>query len=91
VLIPLSDLTGDLRQRPILLGALLVFATLLLYGRVAHHAFLVFDDDVYVTRNLHVSTGLRFANIVWAFTSFTRPTGIRSPGFPTWRIVNCLG
>lgn len=57
-------------QMPTLLGTLLVFATLLLYGRVINHEFLVFDDDVYVTKNIHVNTGLHLANVIWAFTSF---------------------
>jgi hypothetical protein len=61
---------GHLRQKPILLGTLLVLATLLLYGRVAHHEFLAFDDSGYVTRNIHVNTGLNPGNVVWAFTSF---------------------
>jgi protein O-mannosyl-transferase len=67
---PFERLTGNLRQKPILLGALLVLATLLLYGPVVHHQFLVFDDDPYVTKNIHVSTGLNRGNVVWAFTSF---------------------
>lgn len=60
----------DLRQKPIVLGALLVLAPLLLYGQVTHHEFLDFDDSPYVTKNLHVSTGLNLGNVVWAFTSF---------------------
>ena len=67
---PFERLIGNLRQKPILLGALLVLATLLLYGPVTHHEFLVFDDDAYVTKNIHVSTGLNLGNVVWAFTSF---------------------
>ncbi|MGD0470680.1 MAG: tetratricopeptide repeat protein [Terriglobales bacterium] len=68
---PFERLTGDLRQKPILLGALLVLATLLLYGSVTHHEFLDYlDDDAYVTKNVHVSTGLNLGNVVWAFTSF---------------------
>lgn len=63
-------LIGDLRQKPVMLGALLVLATLLLYGRVTHHEFLDFDDGPYVTKNVHVSTGLNRGNVVWAFTSF---------------------
>ena len=42
---PFERLIGDLRQKPILLGALLVLATLLLYGPVTHHEFLVLDDS----------------------------------------------
>ena len=67
---PFERLIGDLSQRPILLGALLVLATLLLYGPVTHHEFLLFDDSQYVTRNIHVSTGLNFGNVAWAFTTF---------------------
>jgi protein O-mannosyl-transferase len=63
-------LVASLRQRPILLGSLLVLGTLLLYGRVAHDQFLVFDDNPYVVKNVHVSTGLDFGNVVWAFTNF---------------------
>jgi cytochrome c-type biogenesis protein CcmH/NrfG len=63
-------LIGDLRRKPILLGALLVLATLLLYGPVTHHEFLTLDDRPYVTKNIHVSTGLNLGNVVWAFTSF---------------------
>ena len=54
----------------IVLAALLGCATLLLYIPVRHHAFLAFDDSVYVTRNIHVSTGLNLDNIRWAFTGF---------------------
>ena len=58
-----------MRQKPILLSALLVLATLLLYGPVTHHEF-VWDDSAYVTKNIHVSTGLNLGNVVGAFTSF---------------------
>ncbi len=61
---------GNLRQRRMLLGALLVLATLLLYSRVAHYEFLDFDDSQYITRNIHVSTGLKISNVAWAFTTF---------------------
>jgi tetratricopeptide (TPR) repeat protein len=52
------------------LAVLLVLATLLLYGGVRHHAFLAFDDSVYVTRNAHVSSGLNRDNVIWAFSGF---------------------
>jgi len=67
---PFERLTGGLRQKPILLGALLVLATLLLYGPVTHHEFLMFDDAPYVFQNIHVNTGLNLDNAIWAFTSF---------------------
>jgi len=59
-----------LRQKPILLGALLVLVTLLLYGPVTHYSFLEFDDSQYIIENIHVHTGLNLGNLVWAFTSF---------------------
>jgi len=59
------------RTQPILLGAALVAATVLLYLPVVHHDFLrLWDDDAYVTENIHVRTGLTLANARWAFTSF---------------------
>ncbi len=67
---PFERLSGNLSQRPVLLGALLVLATLLLYGQATHHEFLLFDDSQYVTRNVHVSTGLNLGNVAWAFTTF---------------------
>lgn len=66
----MTDFIDYFRRKPILLGALLVVATLLLYGRVTHDEFLGFDDAPYVTKNIHVNTGLRFDNAVWAFTAF---------------------
>ncbi len=66
----IGNVMDKLRQKPILLGTLLVFATLLLYGRVAHHEFLRYDDSQYVTDNIHVNTGLKPGNVGWAFSSF---------------------
>ena len=67
-LLPRMD---DLRRRPELLGALLVVVTLLLYLPVVHHDFIKgWDDDAYITENIHVRSGLKLANIAWAFTSF---------------------
>ena len=54
-----------------MLASLLVATTVLLYLPVVHHDFLkLWDDDAYVTDNLHVRSGLSPTNIRWAFTSF---------------------
>jgi hypothetical protein len=53
-----------------LLGALLVFSTLLLYSGVRHYEFLDFDDSQYVFKNIHVNTGWKLRNVAWAFTTF---------------------
>ncbi|MGO8794932.1 MAG: hypothetical protein ACLQLC_08925 [Candidatus Sulfotelmatobacter sp.] len=69
--IPLSQrLFADLREKPVLLGILLIAATLFLYAPVTHHEFIDFDDVAYVTKNIHVRTGLSLNNLVWAFTTF---------------------
>ena len=66
----LERFAGDLRSKRVLLGALLVLATFSLYWRVVHYEFLVFDDQPYVTRNIHVNTGLNPGNAVRSFTTF---------------------
>lgn len=58
-------------MRPQILSSVLALLTLSLYLPVAHHDFIkLWDDDAYVTDNPHVRSGLNFANIRWAFTSF---------------------
>jgi protein O-mannosyl-transferase len=37
--------------------------------QVGEHQFIGLDDDVYVTGNPHVATGVSLPNVVWAFTS----------------------
>ena len=48
----------------------LVAITLTVYLKTGNYQFLGFDDDEYVTNNLHVASGMTGENIVWAFTSF---------------------
>ncbi len=48
----------------------LVFATLATYWKVTRNGFINFDDDVYVTENPWVNSGLSFSGVVWAFTHF---------------------
>lgn len=66
----LDQLADGVRRKPAILAALLAIATVLLYASVAHHEFLDMDDYQYVTNNVHVNTGLRQDNLVWAFSSF---------------------
>src|SRR5512141_1474546 len=68
---PLMRFLDNLRERRALLGISLAAVTLLLYLPVVHHNFIkLWDDDAYVTDNVHVRTGLKLINISWAFTSF---------------------
>jgi len=54
----------------VVIGLLLAVITLAVYWQVGNHEFLNYDDNVYVTENSHVVSGLTAANAGWAFTSF---------------------
>jgi hypothetical protein len=56
-------------QRKLILGLLLVVATLALYNPVSRNGFVNFDDNRYVIDNLRVRAGLHWSTISWAFTS----------------------
>jgi Flp pilus assembly protein TadD len=49
------------------IGAALFFGTIAVFAPVASADFLNFDDDLYVTHNVHVLEGLNPADIGWAF------------------------
>jgi tetratricopeptide (TPR) repeat protein len=58
----------------------LVLIVGVVYGRVARHAFVDYDDTVYVSENEHVRAGLSLDFAVWAFS-----TGTNSNWHPlTW-------
>jgi len=58
------------RFRPWLLIALfLAMATLAVYWQVRNCEFINFDDDLYVTRNHHVRSGLTLDGAGWALTA----------------------
>ncbi len=48
---------------------LLVAVTAAVYWQVAFHEFLNYDDHLFVYQNSHVSTGMTWANVKWAFTT----------------------
>ena len=52
-----------------LMAALLVLATIILYWPATHNDFVNIDDDIYVLDNAHVTSGLTFENVKWAFQS----------------------
>jgi len=55
--------------RLVLLCFLLAVVTFAVYLPVRNHEFVRYDDDVYVTRNPNVQSGLTAQNIEWAFTT----------------------
>ncbi len=45
----------------------LVLANAVVYWQVNHHDFINFDDDVYITENRDVQSGLKQDEIIWSF------------------------
>ncbi|HTZ97186.1 MAG TPA: tetratricopeptide repeat protein [Terriglobales bacterium] len=64
------SLFSSAQKRNVILGLLLILATLALYNPVVHHPFVNFDDDRYVTDNINVRGGLHWSTIKWAFTTY---------------------
>lgn len=54
---------------PVFIGFLLIIGTLVLYWPVQHYEFVNYDDDIYVTENLHVRSGIAKESVIWAFTN----------------------
>jgi Tfp pilus assembly protein PilF len=55
--------------RFILICVLLIAAIIAVYWPVYSYNFVKYDDDLYVTNNINVHSGLNFKSIHWAFTS----------------------
>ncbi|MBW1780111.1 MAG: tetratricopeptide repeat protein [Deltaproteobacteria bacterium] len=53
----------------LLICLFLVAGILAVYGQTAHHAFVNYDDELYVTRNESVQAGLTLKSMGWAFTT----------------------
>ena len=53
----------------ILVCLFLIITAVIVYGQTLGHDFVYFDDNRYVTENVHVKTGLSADNIKWAFST----------------------
>ena len=53
-----------------ILCLVLVVATLACYNSVVHNGYTNFDDNGYITENVHVQAGLTWSTIKWSFSSF---------------------
>src|SRR5437763_11055006 len=56
-------------SRLIAISAGLVALVAIIFTQMRTHAFVHFDDPIYVTENPHVRAGLTLDGIRWAFTS----------------------
>jgi tetratricopeptide (TPR) repeat protein len=57
------------RQTEIVLALSLFLLVLIVFGQTGGFGFIHFDDNVYVTGNDHVRSGLTIPSIVWAFST----------------------
>ncbi len=57
------------RRRDIGFCLVLIALTLAVYGQLARHEFIMFDDAPYVTSNEYVQEGLTQRAFIWAFTT----------------------
>ena len=57
------------RRQTLLLSAVLALGAAFLYGSVATHDFINYDDKDYVTGNAQVSGGLSWSTIRWSLTA----------------------
>jgi hypothetical protein len=58
------------QRQSIVLALLLVLATFAVYYPVCRLPFINYDDDLYVTENVHVQSGLEWDTVQWAFTTY---------------------
>ncbi len=66
---PDAGIFAALIARPVILGLLLVVATVTLYYPVHGHPFVNFDDNDYVYDNPQIQSGLSLETVKWAFTT----------------------
>jgi protein O-mannosyl-transferase len=66
---PGSRQEGNRRWLTAAISLVLLLGTVTVYWPVRSYDFLNYDDPYYVTANPHVQSGLRWGNVVWAFTS----------------------
>ena len=57
-------------RQPILVGIALALITFAVYWPVLRHGFVSYDDQPYVTENVHVQAGLTKASVIWAWSTF---------------------
>jgi protein O-mannosyl-transferase len=47
----------------------LIVTSCIAYGRILGNGFINFDDEVYLTKNLHIKSGINAETVKWAFTA----------------------
>lgn len=67
---PRADLLASPGRQLYVYSLLLIILTIALYYPVKSHPFVNYDDDVYVTENIQVQSGLNWDTVSWAFVTY---------------------
>jgi tetratricopeptide (TPR) repeat protein len=57
------------REKKIILCCLLAAGVLIVYGQVGGFDFIRYDEELYITHNAHVLSGLTYDGFIWALTT----------------------
>ena len=57
------------KKQILLIYIFLAAATLIAFWQVNHSDFINYDDNEYVTQNIHIQDGITIKGIRWAFTT----------------------
>lgn len=64
-----KNIVSGERWKLFIISFVLIAITFSIYLQIGNHYFINFDDDMYVTENIHVQAGLTGESIIWAFTT----------------------
>jgi len=65
----LNKININPKKQIIIICVILTIATLAVFLQLNHYDFVNFDDDIYVTGNSHVRSGISLDNVCWAFST----------------------
>ncbi|PKN37846.1 MAG: hypothetical protein CVU62_08980, partial [Deltaproteobacteria bacterium HGW-Deltaproteobacteria-2] len=65
----LNKLNINHKKQSLIIYIALILATLAVFWQLNHCDFINIDDEVYVTENLHVQSGITLDGIRWAFST----------------------
>jgi protein O-mannosyl-transferase len=72
------NISRDIQRRTVYI--FLVIITLAVLGQVNQHDFILFDDNLYVTENQQINSGITLKGVQWAFsTTSIKQTGLWNP------------
>ncbi len=65
----LNSLKNSDGEKKLFIYIFLTAATFFVYWQVHHFGFVNFDDNIYITENSHIQSGITSKEICWAFTT----------------------